>query len=161
MNGVNRMKQTAKLTLILCLGLAGCVERRMTIVSDPPGAAVTVNGHDIGVTPVDVPSHLFIYYGNYDFKLFKDGYEPQLVKQAVPAPWYQCPGLDFFSENVVPWHIKDRHVFTYQLVPNTIVPTDTLVGNANNLRDRGQTIGPAFEAMPPSPARLGNALLDP
>ncbi len=133
----------------------------MTVVSDPPGAAVTVNGHDIGATPVDVPSHLFIYYGDYDIKLFKDGYEPLLVKQAVPRPWYQFPGLDFFSENLVPWHIKDRHLFSYALSPNRLVPTDELLGNANGLRGRGQTIGPPAESPAGVPARLGTSLLDP
>ena len=41
--------------------LSGCVERRYTIRTDPPGALVIVNGEEIGPTPV---SRSFIYYGD-------------------------------------------------------------------------------------------------
>src|SRR5690606_3614274 len=38
----------------------GCVHRRMTIRSDPPGALVLLEGEEIGYTPVSVD---FTYYG--------------------------------------------------------------------------------------------------
>ncbi len=38
-------------TAIACLGLTGCVHRRVTINSYPQGALVKVDGKDIGYTP--------------------------------------------------------------------------------------------------------------
>ena len=102
---------------------------------------------------MDVPSHLFLYYGDYDIKLVRDGYEPLLVRQSVPTPWYEYFPIEFVSENVVPWHIKDKRVFAYELSPNQIVPTEDLLRNANSLRSRGQAIGPAAELAPVIPAR--------
>src|SRR5262245_60705353 len=66
--------------------LAGCVERRYVITSDPPGAAVFRNGQFIGSTPVD--DH-FLYYGNYHYTLVKDGFETLQVDQPIPAPWWE------------------------------------------------------------------------
>jgi hypothetical protein len=137
------MKRAARLGVgAVCVALlAGCVERRMTIISDPPGAKVIVNGHDLGAAPVDVPSNLFIYYGNYEISLLRDGYEPLLINQAVPAPHYEWFPLDFISENLLPVHFKDRRVFTYVLPPTIEVPPDELTRRANEQRGRGQMIG--------------------
>jgi hypothetical protein len=151
----------------LALGLlAGCVERRMTIVSDPPGAAVIVNGKDIGAAPADVPSKMFVYYGDYNITLLRDGYEPLLIRQPVPKPWYECFPLDFVSENLVPWHIQDKRLFSYQLLPPAVVPPENLLDRASNQRQRARTIvpmppmaeigapgQPPLEELPP-PARL-------
>ncbi|HQI29243.1 MAG TPA: PEGA domain-containing protein, partial [Sedimentisphaerales bacterium] len=51
--------------VLLCLTgvlLTGCVERRLTIYTEPPGAIVTLNDQEIGVSPVTVP---FNWYGDY------------------------------------------------------------------------------------------------
>lgn len=134
---------------IVCMALAsGCVERRMTVVSDPPGAQVFVNNRPIGASPAYLPSLQFLYYGNYDILLIKEGFEPLLVKQAVDAPWYEWPGLDFISENLIPWHIKDERVFPYQLQPHQIVTADEVLNNANSFRPRGQAIQET--PLPPS-----------
>jgi hypothetical protein len=135
--------------------LAGCVQRRMTIVSDPPGANVFVNGRELGAAPVDVPGDLFLYYGFYNIELVKDGYEPLLVRQEVSAPWYEAFPLDFFSENLWPVHVKDKRVFAYQLMPPRIVSSEELLDHANAARARGQLIGPPADwpptAWPTSP----------
>ena len=54
----------ALLGLLLCASQSGCVERRLTIRSNPPGALVYVDDYTIGVTPV---STSFIYYGTRKF----------------------------------------------------------------------------------------------
>src|SRR5579864_2757476 len=92
--------------------LAGCVERRYVVYTDPAGAVVFRNGQILGQAPAD---DYFVYYGKYDFTLVKEGYETQQVQQEIKAPWYEFPGLDFISENLVPWRIIDRRVFTYRL----------------------------------------------
>lgn len=120
----------------------GCVQRRLTIYSDPPGAMVAIDGVEIGPTPVDVPSHLFVYYGSRQIVLKKDGYEPLKVIEKIRPPWYERFPIDFFAENVVPLYLKDHHVRAYTLVPTLIVPTENLLQNADAQRDLGRTVGP-------------------
>ena len=84
------------LTLV-CAALTGCVHRRMTIRTNPPGAQVYIDGYEIGTTPC---STSFIYYGTRNIRLERDGYETLHVKQYIPAPWYEIPPLDFFAENL-------------------------------------------------------------
>src|SRR5258708_618502 len=91
------------LTVVGCA--TGCVERRLVIVPDPSGAIVyDEKDQPIGAGPVDKP---FTYYGTYRFRIAKDGYETLVFEQRVRSPWYELPGLDFFSENVIPWTIRD------------------------------------------------------
>lgn len=118
---------------IAWLGATGCVQRRMTIRSNVPGAQVYVDNYEIGRTPVSTD---FIYYGQRDIRLVKDGYETLKVKQTVNAPWYQYPGLDFFAENVWPWEVRDERNFNYQMQPQYLVPTETILSRAEELRSQ-------------------------
>jgi hypothetical protein len=130
--------------------LAGCVERRMVIITDPPHAVVfDEKNQPIGASPVD---RSFTYYGKYRFRLVKDGYETQVVEEKVRAPWYEWFPLDFISENLVPWNLRDVRYFRYQLHPLQVVPPDAVLQEASELRARGQTIGtpPAADAPPAS-----------
>lgn len=92
----------------------GCVHRRLTIDSSPPGALVEVDGEEIGYAPASVD---FTYYGTREIKLRKDGYQTLTVHQKIPAPWYQRFPLDFFSDNFLFGKVHDRHRFHYQLQP--------------------------------------------
>src|SRR5262245_23206033 len=92
------------------LALAGCVERRFVINSDPPGALVLHNNQPIGSSPGD--DH-FVFYGYHDFTIIKDGYETLHVHQRVPAPWWEYPPLDFVVENLIPWHFQDVRRYNY------------------------------------------------
>ena len=118
-------------TLILCAGLTGCVHRRMTIRTTPPGAMVYIDDYPIGTTPI---SHDFTYYGTRKIRLVKDGYETKTILQPVPPPWYEYVPLDFISENLVPGQIRDHHTFDYQLEPQLIVPPQQLTERAELLR---------------------------
>lgn len=121
-----------------CLLPVGCVSRRMTICSDPPGALVMLEGRELGYTPVSVD---FTYYGTREFTLVKDGYETLTVKQPVAKPWYQYAGVDFFADNLTPGHVTDRHQFRYALTPARIVPNDILRQRGEQLRSEAR-IGP-------------------
>ena len=57
------------------------MERKMTIVTDPPGAKVTINGREVGFSPVN---YSFIYYGKYRIMLQKDGYQTRVIEDRVP-----------------------------------------------------------------------------
>jgi hypothetical protein len=116
---------------IACICAAGCVERRMTIRSNPPGAVVYVDDYPVGTTPV---SASFTYYGTRKIRLVKSGYETLTVLQPVGLPWYQITPIDFFSENVVPGTIRDNHTFDYQMVPQAVVPREQLLDRAEGMR---------------------------
>jgi len=121
----------AILLIIALLISAGCVRRRMEIRTNPPGAMVYVDDYPVGVTPVATN---FTYYGIRKIRLVKDGYQTLTVMQPVPPPWYQIPPLDFVAENIVPGEIRDHRRLTFNLVPQSIVPTETLLDRAEQLR---------------------------
>src|SRR5260370_6474277 len=94
------MKRRTWLAMALLLGMGtGCVERRMIVNSDPPGAEVYVNNLPYGNGKADVP---FLYNGVYHMMLVQDGYETLQVDQPVPPFWYEWLGVDFFTENLWP-----------------------------------------------------------
>lgn len=151
------MKRSAWLgALLLAGGLsAGCVTRSYTITTDPPLAVVYRNGVPIGPSPVD---ENFVYYGNYHFTIVKEGYETLQVDQCIESPWYEYPPLDFFSENVWPFKVRDARTYHYQLRPLQQARQDEVLDRARALRGRGQAIGaPAPVAPVPGPQPDGVA----
>jgi hypothetical protein len=147
---MNRLFGLAFLTMCLLL-LSGCVLRRMTVMSDPPGARVFVNNVEVGTTPCDVPTNLYLDNGNYKFKLFKDGFEPLEVLQPVPAKPYEWFGVDAFTEVLLPHYYYDRRIFNYALQPTREKSGDELKQQADEFRGRGLSIGgaPMIPAPPP------------
>jgi hypothetical protein len=135
------MKRFAWLAMgFLLPGLGtGCVTRRMLITTDPPGALVYKEGQPLGPTPVDVP---FIYYGKYRFQFVRDGYQTMEVEVDVDPPWYEWPGLEFISENFIPYVFHDVHPFHFQLTPLVPVRHDDVRNAGEQLRLRGQAINP-------------------
>jgi hypothetical protein len=141
-------------TILFVLGLAaGCVERRFVITSNVPGAIVyDEKGQPMGATPVD---RQFTYYGKYKFTLVKDGFETQVVEEQVKTPWYEFLGLDFVSENLLPWTIRDIRRFHYTLQPAQLVPPESVLQNGTLLRERGKVLQvptPVPQAPVPIPA---------
>ncbi len=107
----------------------------MTIRSNPPGAVVFVDDQEIGTTPA---SSDFTYYGTRKIQLVKDGYETLTVKQTFFPPWYQIPPLDFISENLWPFELRNENLVNVQLQPQQILPTEQLVERAEGLRTGSQ-----------------------
>ncbi len=103
--------------------------------SNPPGAMVYVDNQPVGTTPCATD---FIYYGTREIRLIKPGYETLTVNQPIPAPWYEIPPLDFVSENLAPQKIQDYRTVSFNLVPQVIVPTEQLLGRAEQLRQNTQ-----------------------
>jgi PEGA domain len=95
------------------LPMAGCVERTLTISTTPPGALVYLNDQEIGRTPV---TRDFVWYGNYDLTLRKDGYQTIKSTQMVAAPIFQIVPLDLVCE-LLPFQFIDHKDFTYTLTP--------------------------------------------
>lgn len=121
---------------VMAIGMTGCMHRRMTIQSNPPGALVLLDGKELGYTPISAD---FTYYGTREVTLMKDGYETLTINQPVIAPWYQHFPLDFFSDNLAGRKIRDRRNYAYQLQPKVRVPQPNLIDRANNLRSEAHT----------------------
>ena len=123
------------LTLVILTSHVGCVRRRMTIRSNPPGAVVFVDERRIGVTPV---STSFTYYGTRNVQLVKDGYESVTEEHKFSPPWYQFPVVDFFAENLWPFETRDERILDFELPPQQSVPPTQVLQRANQLRDDAQ-----------------------
>ena len=117
--------------LLTLLPAAGCVERLITVRSDPPGALLWLNGEEIGNTPVTVP---FTWYGTYEVLLRKDGYETIRAPRRADMPLYQWPGLDLLFENLLPVDLVDHHQWDFPLARQQPTDPDALVDRARRLR---------------------------
>ncbi len=146
----SRRSQFAFIAAAFCILAGGCVERKVLIRSNPPGALVYVDEHEVGITPVAISP---IYYGTRTIRLVKDGCETKTVKEPMPPPWYEVPPLDFFSENAIPGTLHDTRTLDFQLQPQGVVPKEELLARAEGLR-RGTPAGaglasPGYRVNPP------------
>lgn len=157
------MKRIAWLTVLLTISATlGCVERRFTVYSEPPGALVYLNNKYLGPAPQD---GYLTYYGKQQFTLQKEGYETLQVVEPYSAPWYELPGVDFLTENIWPFKIRDVRRFCYRMVPLQSIPPDDVRARAEQLRTRGQNIGvpapPRLLGPVPAPAAPTDGTLPP
>jgi len=114
--------------------LPGCVERTVSINTEPQGATVILNDQEVGKSPVKVP---FTWYGDYDIILRKEGYETVKTNKRLRAPWYQTPGIDIISEALVPFTIHDdRELDVFVMNPRQPVDKGALLQSAAELRQR-------------------------
>lgn len=118
-----------------CL-FAGCMQRRLTIRSNPPGAQVYVDDVAIGSTPVSIP---FTYYGTRTIRLEKDRYQTVEVQKKINAPWYQVPPLDLITDVLVPFEIRDEREVHVDL--QVLQPTNEteVLQRANQMRGNVQS----------------------
>jgi hypothetical protein len=124
----------------------GCVRRTITITTDPPAAMVWLNDREVGRSPVDVD---FDFYGTYDVRLEREGYEPQMTSGDAQAPWWDMVVLDLVAE-LMPFPIHSRVEWHYALEPIDDDP-EALTRRARELRSKVAEPEPhADEAPPPS-----------
>ncbi len=127
--------RSAGLWLLLCaltvLSATGCVRRRMTIRTNPPGAQVFVDDQEVGTTPCSTG---YVYYGTRKVTVIKDGYKTETLYHKFNPPWYQIPPLDFITENLYPREIRDERIIDVTLAPQEIVPEAALRSRAEGLR---------------------------
>ena len=112
-------------------GLFGCVERQMTLVTEPEGAKAYYNGTYVGETPV---TFHFTYYQAPGLKFEKDGYRTLRDVPDVKAPWYETFPFDFLAETS-PFTFYDKRTFSYKLDPSVKADVGELVKRAEELRD--------------------------
>jgi hypothetical protein len=100
------------LAMLPCtLALSGCIDRRLTITSEPSGAIVWLNDAEIGRTPITTR---FTWYGEYDVRLRLEGHEPIATSRGTRMPIYEVPPIDLFA-SALP--IRTRRHWHFDLAP--------------------------------------------
>jgi hypothetical protein len=120
------------LVIAICAAmlLGGCVERRLTIVTEPSEAIVWLNDEEIGQTPVTVN---FNWYGDYNVRIEKPGYEILNTHRVLERPLNDKFPFDFFAE-LRPKKIENVYTWTFELEPFQPTPSADLVEAAHELR---------------------------
>lgn len=109
----------------------GCIRKRMTVRTNPPGAMVYVDRQPIGLSPV---STNYTYYGTRNFEIVRDGYRTERFLRRFNPPWYAIPPLDFVSESLWPFERRDERIIDVQLTPDPVVTNDALIDSGEQLR---------------------------
>lgn len=146
------MTASRVLALALAAGsLTGCVERTLSITSEPTGALVTIGDHEVGRTPLETT---FKFHGTYDVLVTLDGYEPLRTTAKAKAPLYEYPGPDVVAE-VLPFTFRNNQDWHFVLEPrledtlSTAELESGMLSRAHELREQlAQTPPPAPPKRP-------------
>ncbi|QDU32458.1 PEGA domain protein [Poriferisphaera corsica] len=120
--------------LVVLMGivaLSGCVQRKIKINSQPEGALVYLNDQEVGRTPVAVN---FTWYGIYDVRLEKDGYQPLWTQAEAVAPVWENPPLDLFAEMVPGNKVEVEWDFEMEKTERKHNDVDELLRNAEEMK---------------------------
>ena len=116
---VSRVAAAGFLSAIaLCTG--GCLERTIAITTQPPGALVWLNDVEVGRTPLETD---FTFYGVYDVRIRREGYEPIITKAKAKAPVQEWVGIDLLAE-AAPIRFHDHVRWHWDLTPVAEAATD-------------------------------------
>ena len=115
------------------LFITGCVERKLTILTEPADALVTLNDEEIGRSPVTVS---FEWYGDYNVRISKEGYETLKTHRKLKGPWYDYFPIDFFAQIINPKRIVDSYEWTFNLEEKQHPQREELIKAAENLKDQ-------------------------
>ncbi len=118
-------------SLIVGLFLSGCVERKLTINTEPQGAIVVLNDEEIGESPVTVS---FNWYGDYNVRISKEGFETLKTHRKLKGPWYDAFPFDFFAQLITPKRIVNSYEWTFTLAPQEYPTREELIRDAEELK---------------------------
>ncbi len=137
--------------VLLALACPGCLQRRIVVTSEPEGAVVWINDQEVGRTPVETG---FTFYGVYDVRLRKEGYEPVSEPRKAASPWWEYPGPDLIA-SALPITIRKTVRWHFALMKS--LPTDE-AGRAalvERAREFGSRLVKAAEPARPASADPG------
>jgi hypothetical protein len=118
--------------LFAAINLGGCVERQLTINTEPQGAMIVLNDEEIGVSPVTVS---FEWYGDYNVTASKEGFETLKTHRQLKGPWYDGFPFDFFTL-LNPERTVDSYEWTFELEPKKEVNREALIQKAEELKNK-------------------------
>ena len=132
-------KRNLRSIILICVvalsALVGCVERKLTIHTNPEGALVVLNDEEIGLAPVTVN---FNWYGDYRVRITKAGYETLNTHRELKGPWYDGFPFDFFAQILNPNRIVDSYEWTFDLAPKRHISREQLIQNAQDMQKQLQ-----------------------
>jgi hypothetical protein len=127
-------KRFAGVVLVLtAFALTGCVRRSLTIRTEPDGALVYLNDEEVGRSPVTTD---FLWYGDYEIIVRRDGYQTLRTHERINPPWYQVPPVDFFAEVLYVGRLHDQRFVSYTLEPEQLPGRGELLERAAELRSQ-------------------------
>ena len=120
------------LVFVLAVNLLffGCVEHKLAINTEPQGAMVVLNDEEIGISPVTTS---FEWYGDYNVRISKEGYETLKTHRALKGPWYDQFPFDFFAM-LNPKRTVDSYEWTFTLAPKVESTPEQLIDAAEQLK---------------------------
>ncbi|MHC4187682.1 MAG: PEGA domain-containing protein [Planctomycetota bacterium] len=118
---------------IAAMIISGCVERKLTINTNPQQALVILNDEEIGVSPVTVS---FNWYGDYNIRINKAGYETLITHRELKAPLRDKFPFDFFAQILNPKKIVDEYEWSFELEPIQEPARDELIQAADTFKTR-------------------------
>lgn len=127
-------------------GLTGCIERTISITSEPPGAIVYVNDQEVGRTPVDIE---FLHYGTYDVRVVKQGFDTYSGPAEANPPIYDLPVIDLFAA-MAPVRFHKRINWHFELEPADVA-IESLIDRARDFREQIGTAAPASDEAATTP----------
>ncbi|MEM1165400.1 MAG: PEGA domain-containing protein [Planctomycetota bacterium] len=117
----------------LLTSLTGCQHtRRIRVTSEPTGALVHLNDVEVGRTPLEVD---FTYFGTYDVRLSKAGYEPLRTTAVARPRLHDQPVLDLGAlfvpggvDTIIDWHFEmaRENVTAEELLQRALAGRDLL-----------------------------------
>jgi hypothetical protein len=123
-----RVRLGALAAIAICIG--GCVEREITINTQPQGALISLNDEEIGLSPVTVS---FEWYGDYNISASKEGYQTLTTHHELKGPWYDSFPFDFFAQVIIPKRIVNSYQWSFELPPQQEVNRQDLIDRAASL----------------------------
>jgi len=117
----------------LLVSSGACVRRTIKITTEPPHARVFLNDQEVGRSEVTTD---FLWYGDYDVTIRKEGYATVQTNWTIKPPWYQWIPLDFFSEVLWPGQLHDQHERHFTLEVAQSPTQEELLQRAAETRDQ-------------------------
>jgi hypothetical protein len=130
-----RTNKSLLLFCVLLVGAAGCVERKLTINTNPAGAQVFLNDEEIGVSPVTAS---FNWYGDYNITIRKQGCETLQTHRKLQAPWYDLFPFDFLTQVLYPGRIVDSREWSFELAPQKEISRQELIESAEQIKNQAE-----------------------
>jgi len=127
----------AVVSVLACAG--GCVRRTLRITTEPTNALVFLNDQEVGRSELTTD---FLWYGDYDVVIRKEGYETLTTHWDVKPPWYQRMPIDFVAEVLWPAWIHDVHTEHFILQAAEPANPQELIERA--LSTRAEALNPAI-----------------